>query len=182
VSRDTRAPTIDEAVEQFLTEHLGNQKGRQPRTVEEYRRLHKRWFSPYMGWRRARNVDEEAIDESFGWMQQAGLSTSWLNQARSLYAPFFRWAKSRRIVLRNPMTEFELPATSTFEIFRFTAYRTAYLGSTGLHEVDGVDWREDVEGGQRTVAHSVDQRNRTLNPQVLGSNPRGRTYQGAARL
>jgi hypothetical protein len=71
-------------------------------------------------------------------MQQAGLSTSWLNQARSLCA-ILRWAKSRRTVLRNPMTEFELPATSTFEIFRFTAYRTAYLGSTGLHEVDGMD-------------------------------------------
>jgi hypothetical protein len=35
-----------------------------------------------------------------------------MNHARSLYAPFFRWAKRRRLIARSPMSDFELP-TST---------------------------------------------------------------------
>ncbi|MDP9441089.1 MAG: tyrosine-type recombinase/integrase [Actinomycetota bacterium] len=53
------------------------------------------------------------IDRAFGKMRAAGLSRSRLNQAKSLYAPFFRWAKARRIITRNPMAEFQLP-TSTY--------------------------------------------------------------------
>lgn len=86
VRRDPRALTFDDAVEQFLTEHLAAEKGRQPKTVDDYRRLHKRWFSPYVGRRRPGDVDEAVIDEAFGRMQRAGLSKSRLNQARSLYA------------------------------------------------------------------------------------------------
>ena len=59
----------------------------------------------------SRDVDEEALDRIFGRMRKAGLSRSRLNQARSLYAPFFRWAKSRRIISRNPMAEFQLPTS-----------------------------------------------------------------------
>ncbi len=51
--------------------------------------------------------------EPFGKMRAAGLSRSRLNQAKSLYGPFFRWAKRRRIITRNPMVEFQLP-TSTY--------------------------------------------------------------------
>jgi hypothetical protein len=35
-----------------------------------------------------------------------------MNHARSLYAPFFRWAKRRRLIVRSPMADFEL-STST---------------------------------------------------------------------
>jgi integrase len=34
-----------------------------------------------------------------------------MNDARSLYAPLFRWAKRRRIVARSPMADFELPTS-----------------------------------------------------------------------
>jgi hypothetical protein len=45
-------------------------------------------------------------------MRRAGLSRSRMNHAKSLYAPFFRWAKRRRLMTRSPMADFELP-TST---------------------------------------------------------------------
>ncbi len=44
-------------------------------------------------------------------MRKAGLSASRMNDARSLYAPLFRWAKRRRIVPRSPMADFELPTS-----------------------------------------------------------------------
>lgn len=34
-----------------------------------------------------------------------------MNHARSLYAPFFRWAKRRRLIARSPMADFELPTS-----------------------------------------------------------------------
>lgn len=107
-----RDVTIDDAIEQFLTEHLLNEKGREPRTVEDYRRLHLKWFSPEIGSRRVRDVDDAALDRIFGRMRRAGLSRSRMNHARSLYAPFFRWAKRRRLIARSPMSDFELPIST----------------------------------------------------------------------
>jgi hypothetical protein len=57
--------------------------------------------------------DSAVMDELFGAMRQAGLSASRLNQAKSLYAPFFRWAKRRGMTARSPMVDFEMP-TSTY--------------------------------------------------------------------
>ena len=110
--RQDRDVTVDEAIEKFLVEHLLGEKGREPRTVDDYRRLHLKWFAPEIGRRRVRDVDEAAIDRIFGRMRRAGLSRSRMNHARSLYAPFFRWAKRRRLIARSPMADFELP-TST---------------------------------------------------------------------
>ncbi|HET7487570.1 MAG TPA: hypothetical protein VFJ85_06535 [Acidimicrobiales bacterium] len=110
---DRRDLTVDQAMAQFLDEHLAGEKGREERTITEYRRVHERWFSPEIGRRRVRDVDEAMLDRVFGKMRTAGLSRSRLNLARSLYAPFFRWARSRRIITRNPMAEFQLP-TSTY--------------------------------------------------------------------
>ena len=110
--RDTRDMTVDQAVETFLTEHLSSEKGRADKTVDDYRRLHRRWFSPSIGSVRVSRVDSATMDRLFGAMRSAGLSRSRLNQAKSLYQPFFRWAKRRGMTLRDPMVEFELP-TST---------------------------------------------------------------------
>ena len=110
--RQDRDVTVNEALEQFLTEHLLGEKGREPRTVDDYRRLHLKWFATEIGRRRVRDVDEAAIDRIFGRMRRAGLSRSRMNHARSLYAPFFRWAKRSRLIARSPMADFELP-TST---------------------------------------------------------------------
>jgi integrase len=103
--------TVDEAVERFLTEHLVGEKGREERTVAHYRSVHAKWFSPEIGRRRLRDIDEATIDRIFGRMRRAGLSASRMNDARSLYAPLFRWAKRRRIVARSPMADFELPTS-----------------------------------------------------------------------
>jgi integrase len=56
-------------------------------------------------------IDSATIDNLFGTMRQAGLSASRLNQARSLYAPFFRWARRRGITTQNPMADFQLPTS-----------------------------------------------------------------------
>jgi hypothetical protein len=53
--RHDRDVTVDEALEQFLTEHLLGEKDREPRTMEDYRRLHLRWFAPEVGRRWVRD-------------------------------------------------------------------------------------------------------------------------------
>ena len=111
--RDVRDLTVDEAIERFLTEFLAEEKGRADKTVTDYRYLHQRWFSPAVGARPVKRIDSSVMDELFGEMRQAGLSASRLNQAKSLYVPFFRWAKRRGMTLRNPMVDFEMP-TSTY--------------------------------------------------------------------
>jgi integrase len=109
--RDVRELTVDAAIEQFLTEYLTEEKGREEKTVNDYRRLHQRWFSPTIGGGRVSRVDTATMDRVFGTMRQAGLSNSRLNQAKSLYAPFFRWAKRRGITTRDPMVDFQKPTS-----------------------------------------------------------------------
>jgi integrase len=109
--RDVRELTVDAALEKFLTEYLTEEKGREEKTVNDYRRLHQRWFSPTIGDRRVSRVDSATMDRLFGAMRQAGLSNSRLNQAKSLYAPFFRWAKRRGIATTNPMVDFQKPTS-----------------------------------------------------------------------
>lgn len=112
-SQDLRDLTVDEAMDRFLSEYLTDEKGRAEKTVGDYRNLHKRWFSPAIGSKGVKLIDSATIDDLFGAMRKAGLSASRLNQAKSLYAPFFRWAKRRGITTRNPMADFQLP-TSTY--------------------------------------------------------------------
>jgi integrase len=109
--KDDRDISVDDAVERFLTEHLMGEKGREESTIAHYRSVHGKWFSPDIGRRRLRDIDEATIDRLFGRMRKAGLSASRMNDARSLYVPLFRWAKRRRIVARSPMADFELPTS-----------------------------------------------------------------------
>jgi hypothetical protein len=67
--RADRDITVDEAIERFLTEHLLEEKGRDPRTIGNYRGVHVRWFSPEIGARRVLDIDEAAIDRIFGRMR-----------------------------------------------------------------------------------------------------------------
>lgn len=117
-SKQLRDITLDEAIERFVIEHLLGEKGRAERTADLYRRLHAKWFSPELGHRRVRDVDEAGIDKAFGRMRRAGLSRSRLNHAKSLYSPFFRWAKRRQIITRNPMAEFQLPTSRQVSLER----------------------------------------------------------------
>ena len=112
-TQDLRDVTVDEAVDRFLDEYLGVEKGRAEKTINDYRLLHQRWFSPTIGAQQVKRIEGATMDRLFGAMRQAGLSASRLNQAKSLYAPFFRWAKRRGMTTRNPMAEFQLP-TSTY--------------------------------------------------------------------
>jgi site-specific recombinase XerD len=103
---------VDAAIDRYLAEYLVQEKGREANTITAYRTVHRKWFAPVIGQRRVRDVDEAAIDRIFGKMRAAGLSASRLHDARNLYAPFFRWAKRRNIIRRNPMVDFELPTSS----------------------------------------------------------------------
>jgi integrase len=109
--RNLRELTMDEAIEQFLTVYLNDEKGRSTKTISDYRKLHARWFSPVIGSRRVARVDTAVMDRIFGQMRQAGLSSSRLNQAKSLYAPFFRWAKRRGVTTKDPMSDFQKPTS-----------------------------------------------------------------------
>jgi integrase len=111
-NQNLRELTMDQAVEHFLTEYLHDEKGRAEKTISDYRKLHARWFSPVIGSRRVNRVDTATMDRLFAEMRQAGLSTSRMNQAKSLYAPFFRWAKRRGMTTRDPMADFEKPAST----------------------------------------------------------------------
>lgn len=109
--RAERDITLDDAVDRYLAEHLIGEKGRSEDTAADYRALHRRWFAAALGKTALRNIDEAALDKAFGAMQRAGLSKSRMNQARSLYAPLFRWACHRRLIVRNPMVAFSLPTS-----------------------------------------------------------------------
>lgn len=111
-TQDLRDLIFDEAVERFLTEHLAAEKGRTDKTITDYRYLHQRWFSPKIGAKTVKRIEAEDMDRLFGAMRRAGLSASRLNQAKSLYVPFFRWAKRRGITSRNPMADFQLPIST----------------------------------------------------------------------
>ncbi len=111
VHREYSQMSVDEAVETFLEEHLAGEKGREGKTIRDYRALHRKWFTAGIGHQRVRDVDKASIDRLFGAMRRAGLSSSRMNQARSLYAPFFRWAKDRGMTARDPMAGFQLPTS-----------------------------------------------------------------------
>jgi len=112
-AKEATSLRFDEAVERFLTEHLRDEKGRENNTISGYRAVHRKWFSPHIGSHLVRDIDEATIDRLFGRMRRAGLSRSSLNQAKSLYRPFFRWARKRGLTRHSPMAEFQLP-TSTY--------------------------------------------------------------------
>ena len=103
--------TVDAAIAQYLV-HLREDKGREDSTIDEYAKLHAHWFAAAIGRTRLSKIDSRTIDRLFGKMRAAGLSRSRMNHAKSLYAPFFRWAKRNGLIFKNPMAEFELP-TST---------------------------------------------------------------------
>lgn len=109
---DARRVTFDDAVRRFLYDHVRDERGREPKTVDDYWKLHQLWFSAELGDRFVRDLTRPMFDARFGAMRRAGKSKSRMNQARSLYSPFFRWAIHQGMTTRNPMIGYELP-TST---------------------------------------------------------------------
>lgn len=111
VHREHSRMTVDEAIEVFLSEHLAEEKGREGKTIRDYRALHRKWFAQGIGNQLVREVDKASLDRLFGAMRRAGLSASRMNLARSLYAPFFRWTRERGMTTRDPMANFQLPTS-----------------------------------------------------------------------
>jgi site-specific recombinase XerD len=109
---ETQDLTVDEAVNSFLRIHLADEKGRAEKTIVDYRNLHEKWFAPTIGDKPVKQIESADMDRLFGAMRKAGLSASCLNQAKSLYSPFFRWAKRRGMTTRNPMAEFQIPTSA----------------------------------------------------------------------
>lgn len=72
--------------------------------INNYRNLHQTWFSPGIGAPRVNQVESATLDRLSGDMRQVVLSTSRLNQTKSLYRPFFRWARRRAMATRDPMS------------------------------------------------------------------------------
>jgi hypothetical protein len=105
-TQDLRDLTVDDVVDRFLDEYLAAENGRAEKTINDYRYLHQRWFSPTIGAHQVKRIEGATMDRLFGAMRRAGLSASRLNQAKSLYVPFFRWTKRRGMTTRNPMAEF----------------------------------------------------------------------------
>jgi integrase len=110
-SQAERDMSVNEAIALYLDE-LDEEKGRERRTLRNYRGVHGRWFATRIGTKRVRDVTEDDIVRVFGEMRRAGLSRSRMQDARNLYAPFFRWAKRRRLVPSNTMADFELPPST----------------------------------------------------------------------
>lgn len=109
---EVRRTVLDDAVRRYLYEHLLDNMGRDQRTVDDYWKLHKKWFSSKLGQRLVRDLTRPMFDQRFGAMRREGRSRSRMNQARSLYVPFFRWAINNGITTRHPLLNYELP-TST---------------------------------------------------------------------
>lgn len=112
ISAETVRTTFDDAVRRYLYDHLLEERGRDPRTADDYWKLHNKWFAPKLGGRLVRELTRPMFDQVFGVMRREGKSRSRMNQARSLYVPFFRWAVSNGITTKRPLMNYELP-TST---------------------------------------------------------------------
>ncbi|MGH9209047.1 MAG: HNH endonuclease [Acidimicrobiales bacterium] len=170
---DERDLTLDEAVDRYLGEHLTGEKGRQKRTIRDYRQIHDQWFSPEVGQRRLRDIDEATIDRIFGKMRAAGLSRARMSKARSLYHPLFRWARRRHIIRHSPMADFELPTSTQVprprtppEIDQLCTYLNAALevvpdiapvltlgATTGMRRGELVVIRRDQLAASRSELH-----------------------------
>lgn len=68
---DARRVTLDSAVRRFLYEHLLDERGREPKTVDDYWKLHVRWFSAELGERYVRDLTRPMFDARFGAMRRA---------------------------------------------------------------------------------------------------------------
>ena len=96
----------------FLTEHLVGEKGREQRTVDDYR------SSTPSGSRRrwrlaAANVDEATMDRLFGRMARAGLSRVSDEPGQSLYRTCSGGRGRRRLSSAAPWPTFESPTAAS---------------------------------------------------------------------
>jgi hypothetical protein len=76
-TQDLRDLTVDKSVDRFLDEYLAVEKGRAEKTINDYRYLHERWFSPTIGAQQVKRIESATMDRLFGAMRQASLSASW---------------------------------------------------------------------------------------------------------
>lgn len=69
---------LDDAIERYLTEYLRDEKGREEGTITRYRGVHAVWFSPVIGRRRVRDVNEATMDRIFGKSRPPSAGPKWV--------------------------------------------------------------------------------------------------------
>ena len=85
-------PWAAEPIELYLKE-LGEDRGRERRTLASYQGVHAKWFAPKLGERRLRDLEEEDFVKVFGRMRRAGLSRSRLDDGDFCLSR--RWSRCR---------------------------------------------------------------------------------------
>ena len=110
---DLKDLTVNDLIVQYLAgctnESAENPKALAHSTLVRYEDLRKNWIRPSLGLIRVRALTETDIDRLFAVMRNTGKSHSHMNQCEALLNGALRWARRRRIIARNPMSDFELP-------------------------------------------------------------------------
>lgn len=179
---EARHTTFDAGVQRYLYNHLLDDMGRDQRTVDDYWKLHKKWFSPKLAQRLVRDLTRPMFDQRFGAMRREGKSRSRMNQARSLYVPFFRWAVSNGLVTRHPLMNYELPTSTHVStetvppevdelvLLLNTAFKV--VPQSALRDVETADHKALLHDAERAVFERVLELGWT--PDRFGQIDRGR--------
>lgn len=92
---DARRVTLDVAVCRFLYEHLLDERGREPKTVDDYWKLHHLWFSAGLSRKFVRNLTRPRFDARFGAMRARGAEAVADEPGAQPLLAVFRWASTR---------------------------------------------------------------------------------------
>jgi integrase len=109
----SEATTLDDLMRAYIDscreDSDENPKAWEPSTLLRYDGIRRNWIAPVIGDVKLSAVGDEHIDRCFAKMRRLGASRSHMNQARSLLSGGFKWARRRKLVMRNPMAGYELP-------------------------------------------------------------------------
>ncbi|MDQ4069892.1 MAG: tyrosine-type recombinase/integrase, partial [Actinomycetota bacterium] len=105
--------TLDDLLRAYIDscreESDENPKAWEVSTLYRYDGIRRNWIAPAIGDVKLSNVGEEHIDRCFAKMRRLGASRSHMNQVRSLLSGAFKWARRRKLAMRNPLAGYELP-------------------------------------------------------------------------
>lgn len=109
----SKAMTLDALLRAYIDscreESDENPKAWEASTLYRYDGIRRNWIAPAIGDVKLGNVSEEHVDRCFAKMRRLGASRSHMNQVRSLLSGGFKWARRRKLVMRNPLAGYELP-------------------------------------------------------------------------
>ena len=109
----SKVMTLDDLLRAYIDscreESDDNPKSWEASTLLRYDGIRRNWIAPVIGDVKLSAVSDEHIDRCFAKMRRLGASRSHMNQARSLMSGAFKWARRRKLVMRNPLAGYELP-------------------------------------------------------------------------